>query len=471
MTDWPFARPPFSVQTEALRLAGGRQHYMFFMEQGLGKTAVAYAHYLRARQAGRVDMLAVICPNGLKGNWEDEAVILGADVQVTRWPWKKGTVPTDVVAMNYEALTAGSLGRGIEVGSGGAKLLELAKRHRMMLFCDESHRIKNPSSNVGKFMLGQLLKEACMRSGGTGTPYGNSPMDLYPQLRLGGALNGVNPYVFRNQFAQTGGFMNKQIVGVKPEKQEELQRLIASVGFRALKADWTDIPEKLYRQTQIELPAKLAQRYREMEADFVLMLDDQAVTANMVLSQMIKLQQISSGFVIDNDGEVHQLLPIKDLPKFQAAMDIIDANGPSKTLIFAYYRHTVEQLIDEIERKTGVRPAFIQGGMEDDEIRHQKAVFNDDAGPGQMVVQITAGKEGHTLLGGGTRRCTTEIFYETTYSYITRSQCEDRAHRFGQRDNLLICDLISSPIEGKAVAALQRHQDSATALLDRNNAT
>lgn len=465
MTDWPFARPPFSVQTEALDRSRGRTNYMFFMEQGLGKTAVAYAHYLRARAAGQVNMLAVLCPNGLKSNWEDEAALIGADVHVTKWPWK--APPQDVLVMNYEALTLGNVSKGgIIPGAGGTALLELAPNRRIMLFCDESHRIKNPASNVGRFMLGHLMKEVSMRSGGTGTPYGNSPMDLYPQLRLGGALNGVNPFVFRNQFAQTGGYMGKQIVGIKAEKADELRDLIATAGFRALKKDWTDIPEKLYRPIRVDLPPSLTKRYREMQQDFVLMLEDTAVTADMVLSQMIKLQQISSGFVIDNEGKVHQLVEITKLPKFQALMDVIDANGSSKTIIFAFYRHTVDQLINAIEDKTGVMPAYIHGGMEDDEIRHQKAIFNDDAGPGQMVAQITAAKEGHTLLGGETRRCYTEVFYETTYSYITRSQCEDRAHRFGQRDNLLICDLISSPIEAKAIDALNRHQDVATTLLD-----
>lgn len=462
---WRLKGAPFSVQVKARQLAEGRNKYLWLMEQGLGKTAVALDDYLEAREKGLVDGLAVVCPNSLKTNWQDEAASWGSGIDFTLWPFKGDPrkVVKEAVAINYEALTNAKS----DPKEGGQALLDLFANRRMYLVFDEVHRIKNPQSNVGKFVLGHLMKGATIRRGMTGTPYGNTIIDLYPILRLAGELEGKNPFQFRNRYAQMGGFMGKQVVGINPDHQEELFALVDGCGFRALKKEWTDIPDKLYRTQRIPMSDAVARAYKEMQEDFMLLLNDQAVTAPMIITQMMKLQQISSGFIRDEQGVDHHLVEHSALPKFKGLMDVLDGNGTtSKTLVFAHFSHTVKALMRCLTQELGTTPAYIIGGMKDQEIRDQKALFNQNGGPSVMVLQSQAGKEGHTLLGGEDIPCHTSVFYESTFDMIVRSQCEDRSHRFGQKSNVLIHDFVSSPIEAYVIKALQSKQDVATAVLD-----
>lgn len=475
MIPWLLHKPPFAVQTEALRRSEGRRGFLFLMEQGLGKTGVALNEFAYLHSIGKADLMIVVSPNSPRSNWQDEAKDMGFPYPVDLWPM---TDKPKVIVINYEALTLGNLGgKGVTVGKGGRFLLNLVQHNKAYLFFDECHRLKNPSSNVTKFVLAHLVKDAAYVRGGTGTPYGKSVMDLYPQLRMVGALNGVNPYSFRSKYAVLAGFQGKTVVGIKKESQQDLYDLIDEHSFRALKCEWTDIPDKLYKSTRVEMPPALMPYYKSMKQDFLVTLDDinggTEVGANAVITQMGKLQQISSGFIIDEDRACQDLVPVSDLPKYKAILDTLDANGTgSKTIVFVHHTHSLARLVAAFEKDTGHAPAVIKGGLSPEETREQKALFNRDGPPYVIVAQIQAAKEGHTLLGGPATPCYTEVFFETTYNMIDRSQCEDRPHRHGQKHNVLICDFPSSPIEVTAISAIQRKKDVATEILDaRRNKT
>lgn len=475
MSGWLLKGSPLSVQAEALRLSEGRKGYLYLMEQGLGKTGVILADFLRLKAEGKVDLLMVVCPNSLKSNWEDEALAWESGLAFTLWPFKPETIHLvkDAVVFNYESLSAGSVREGrksvIKPGRGGEAALRLMQTRRVYLALDESHRIKNPSSNLTKFVLGQLMKDAVVRRGGTGTPYGNSVVDLYPQLRLAGELQGVSHVLFKRRYAELGGFMGKKVVGIDESNKDGLFRLIDDNGFRALKSDWTDIPDKLYKSLRVEMTPKISAAYREMKSDFCLMLNDEdVVSAAMIVTQMQKLQQISSGFIRTEEGDRHVIEPLASTPKFKALADVLDANGAtSKTLVFAHFSFTIQALREALyDLMSGVPAAYIVGGMTAENIREQKASFNQDGGPTVMVIQSQAGKEGHTLLGGPNVPCHTSVFFENTYDMIVRKQCEDRNHRHGQRNPVQVIDLVSSPVEAAAVAALQEKSDLAQKILD-----
>src|SRR3990172_5584962 len=85
-TTWPLAVKPYAVQVKALEKSCGKRGYAFFMEMGLGKTAVVLAAYLSLRSAGLVDRMLVICPNSLKNTWMQEAIKMGAKVDMIVWP-------------------------------------------------------------------------------------------------------------------------------------------------------------------------------------------------------------------------------------------------------------------------------------------------------------------------------------------------------------------------------------------------
>jgi hypothetical protein len=263
-------------------------------------------------------------------------------------------------------------------------------------------------------------------------------------------------------------------------------REVETVSFRATKEVWAkSLPSKVYREPiVVPIPKELQEHYMTMKDEFIVMLESgEAVAAEMVATQYNKLQQISSGFILDGH-DVHRLVETEKLPKFSALVDILDANGAftedqttdgthcslnarSKTLVFAHFRETCGELIRALEGMLPGGITYIIGGMAPYEIKRQKELFNQFGGPQVMVLQVSAGREGHTLLGIEGNRCFTTCYYENNFNLGDRLQSEDRNHRWGQTSSVLYVDFISSPIERHVVHALQKKKDLVSFILDK----
>jgi len=466
---WHLKGNPFEVQRVALERAEERRGFNWFMEQGLGKTAVALNNFMELSKADVVSDLVVVCPNSLKSNWVDESKNWEADAEFRVWEdakrWdeskkrKSERFHGNAHVFNYEALLA----------AGGDAIEELLTTRRCMLVLDESQRIKNPNSTITRRVLGHYSKYAKIKRCLSGTPMTNTVVDFWPQLRFAGALNGSNPISFKKRYGiEVPGFKGKgKLVGVKNEG--ELQEIIAEYGFRAAKKEWADLPEKLYRDPiKTMIPSVLKEHYTTMLEEFAVMVsDDTVVTTEAVAGQYLKLQQISSGFIYDGSS-VHRLIPTPKLPKFRALMDVIEANGNnSKTLVFAHFKPSCQELIKVISEELDQPVAYIVGGMKTEELRQQKDSFNQAGGPRVMVLQLSAGKEGHTLLGDRDKDpCHTVCYYENNFNLGDRLQSEDRPHRYGQKNAVLYVDFSSSPIESHVIRAFQQKKELVDYLVD-----
>jgi SNF2 family DNA or RNA helicase len=300
----------------------------------------------------------------------------------------------------------------------------------------------------------------------TGKPITQGPHDLWGQMRAIGQLNGKNYYAFKTAFCRMGGFKMKQVIGAQNE--EILAGLISPHVFRATKTDWTDLPPKLYSQREYELPANMRRMYKQMEDDFVLWLENgDDVSVDAAITKYIKLAQISSGFIIREDGGVEDLVDPLTNPRVRLLKEIIEEEVVGKVVVAYHHRHTLS-ILREVLRK--YEPAIIQGGMREEEIRAEKDKFNDRPECRVMLAQIKASKYGHTLLGGPEpdNRCSTMIFFENTYSLDDRSQVEDRIHRHGQTSNcVLYIDMFGTSLDYKVNRALQRKESIFQSVFNR----
>jgi len=432
---WYLDQKPYEVQTKALEMADGHRGFAYFMEMGLGKTAVVLAEYTKLIIQDKVDTLIVICPNSLKKVWKKEVEKWGVDLPVVLWPKKLD--PKDrntILTINYEAVR----------GKGGDYLLSILKERRCYVALDESIHVKNPQSQRTKALI-DLCKRAIVVRALSGAPIVKSALDIWGQLRVLGHLSGYNPFAFRNHFCVMGGYMGKQIVGTRNE--EELSDLLDQHSFRAQKADWTDLPAQLYSNFHYELPPDQAAVYRGMLDEFVVQIHDEVITAPMAITQMMKLQQISSGFIIDEEGKTH--LPWKKNKKIDLLTEIVE-NTPGKVIIFCFYKQSIRNLLEQFPNAAVIR------GKGNEDIEDEKLRFNEgDADV--MVAQLTAGKYGHTLLGDQDNNpCHTAIFFENNYDLDTRIQAEARNHRHGQRHVVTYIDLIGPRLDQVIIDALQR---------------
>lgn len=463
---WMLNLPPLAVQAEARKQAlrkknaGPANAFLYWMEMGLGKTGTVLSEYMECREKSQADFLIVITLNSFKQGWVDEAAKFGLTIKLGVWPDCRKIPHTKLhgIMFNYEAI----------IGAGGDYIEQLIAERKVYLCFDECHKIKTHSSAVTKRSM-RLWKDAAVRRGLTGTPVGNNVMDLFPQLKLGGGLDGDNPFAFRNRYAKMGGYMKKQVMGVQEERLPDLHRLMDRHSFRATKADWLDLPEQTWHTPiRVEMPPKLRARYKQMQDEFAVELSEETnITADMVISQMLKLQQISSGFIYDNEKAVHHLERVSTMPKYEVVSDLMfSLEGQGKLLVFAHFRPTIERLRVYIKGKLGIEPAVFMGGMKPQDIAAQKAAFNSDEGPDILLAQTSVGSATHTLLGGSNKPCCTTLFFENDYNKIDRLQAESRNHRNGQRYPVTYYDIISSPAEAKPIKALQQKGDLIKAIVE-----
>lgn len=460
---WLLKRPPFAVQVEAMRRADDdcRDRYGFWMEQGLGKTGSDYNSYLRALHADKVDAHVVVAPNYLLSGWEDEAREWGIETPIVTWPDRvppKITCQPHTFIINHEAL----------LYNGGKYLEELLDERRYLLAIDESSAFKKYNGAWTKRMMA-LVQRAAMVRELTGTPMSHNVMDLWSQLRMIGALHGVNPFVFRNRFAVMGGYMGKVVTGIKNE--DELHRIINEVAFRALKSDWwDDMPEKLYPPPlRFEMSKRQSDAYRTMMDDFYVQVrDDDAIFADQVTHMQMKLQQIARGFVIDKEGDrIIELVEPKNNPAVKVTRQFIE-NASGKVLVFAFHEYSCRVLFEQL-RDMGC--VVLRGGLTKDEIASRKRRFNEDRAIKVCVGQTMVTMRGHTLLGTEDARCHTSMFYENIYALEPRKQLEDRNHRWGQDHAVLYQDISCSKQDDRIIAALQHRQEIVRAVVDAVRST
>ena len=446
-----------SVQKAALAASDGKFGFGFFMEMGLGKTLVSYHDFLREVQRGNVKRKVVVCPNSFKGGWRDEAVKWGLPVHI--YVYNSGNHGSNnhflgqsfnqppVLIVNYEAIRSEYTQAFIQAFIRG--------RPSWITF-DESIQLKTYNSLQTRAGI-ELAKRFSYRRILTGKPITQGPHDLWGQMRAIGQLDGRNYYSFKTAFCRMGGFKMKQVIGAQNE--EILGGLISPHVFRATKTDWTDLPPKLYSQREYELPSNMRQMYKQMENEFVLWLENgDDVSVDAAITKYIKLAQISSGFIIREDGGVEDLVEPMTNPRVRLLKEIIEREVTGKVVVAYHHRHTLSILNKVLGE---CNPAILQGGMTEEAIRVEKDKFNQLPECRVLLAQIKASKYGHTLLGGPEpeNRCSTMIFFENTYSLDDRSQVEDRIHRHGQTsDSCLYIDMFGTSLDYRVNRALQRKE-------------
>lgn len=441
-----FGNKPRAVQVEASKRAAGRPRYGQFLEQRLGKTPLTLNEFMTSEW----DIMPVIAPNSFKLDWALAPAEWGlSNISVGVWP--RDPLPHKaekaVYAMNYEAARS----------EGGKQLMKLLKDRSCLLTIDESSAIKNPQSDTARALINMSKYAKGVREL-NGTPMTQNVLDYYPQLRVLGELNGIEPLAFRNQFAIMGGYMGRQITGFRNE--DKLFEILDRCSFRALRKDW--LPghrEPMLVPVHLEMTNKQHDHYKEMMDDFFTIVNGLDVSAEIVLTQMDKLRQISSCLAMSY-GNVQWIEEPKHNPKIKAVLDIHGA-GSGKTIVVYYYKPSGEALFKSLTANK-LNPAVIKGGMAPEDIVRAKERFNQDPDCRALIGQQTAACMGHTLTGPADDRCDRMVFYENSFNLRDRLQMSDR--NYYDHANRGIYDLVTSPMDQIVVDTLSGKKDMADAV-------
>jgi len=311
-----------------------------------------------------------------------------------------------------------------------------------LVILDESHKIKAPGGAASRFCakLGTVAKNRiCL----TGTPMPHSPLDIYAQYRfLDPGIFGTNFGKFKERYAIMGGYQNYEIKGYK--NQTELNEKMFKIAFRVTK-DILELPEYVDIEREVTLGERAQALYKEMESNFYAEIEDGTIaTAANALTKLLRLQQITSGFLKNDDLTISQI----DNNKQNVLAEVID-DIPTNEAIVVFCRfqndlNIVKKIVEESKRK------FAELSGRKNELQKWQNGEADVIG-----VQIQTGGVGIDL----TRACYA-IYYSLGFSLGDYEQSRARVHRPGQERSVKYIHLVAkNTVDEKVYEALSERKD------------
>lgn len=464
----------------------GQEGQALFCDRGTGKTAIAISRICAEvenalkKSDERMLRVLVVCPKKARVNWQKEfakfstyaakATVIRGD-QVKRIRLLTHGVKTETNARFAACITS------YDTASSDIDILE--KISWDIVICDESHYFKSSKTKRWK-TLRRLRECSNMRLALTGTPIANTLMDIWTQLEfLGEGFSGFSSEKafrdfhirFEDGVAADHGI--KRIAGYEniPLFKERLARLSFSIDKEEA---GLNLPDKVRDVVEVQMTLKQRDIYKnlaeklahEVEEDIAKAKPGDKLVVNHILTKLLRLAQITSGFVkwdarYDETGEcisearIEQIDGIDANPKLCVIRDMLQENfeddSRSKAIIWACFREDVEALA-KMCASNGIGHRIVYGKVSENARLEAESAFNNDPSCKVFIGIPKAAGDALNLLGydpnkaddapGNDTYCNHEIYMSCNWSMIDRLQSEDRAHRRGTRMPVRITDVI-----------------------------
>jgi SNF2 family DNA or RNA helicase len=347
-----------------------------------------------------------------------------------------------ILVMNVEAFSTDK----------GKKFAEkFINSHDTLMAVDESTTIKTPTAQRTKNITA-VGKHAKYRRIMTGSPITKNPLDLYSQCEFldPWLLDFHSYYAFRNRYAEmkTMHVRGRSIQVVKEFRHlDELSDTVKNFSYRVLKEDCLDLPPKNFIKRHITLTPDQKKIYRQMKEQALAILNGKVTTTMTVLTQLMRLHQITCGYVTADDGSTQQV----ESNRITELMNILEETE-GKAIIWANYQLSVGEIIQQLTKRYGEKCYVHYYGLTPQEIRQSNIKrFQTDPECRFLIGTPQTGGYGITLT-----QANTVIYYSNGYDLEKRLQSEDRAHRIGQKKSVTYIDIIAEDtIDEKIVRALR----------------
>lgn len=443
-----------------------RRNGCVFTTGNSGKTKMLLDTMSNLYLRGEIDFALVIAPKGVYRNWTNKEIPdhFPDDVphRVIRWvssPNKKQQEEMRSIRKGFDGLTifvmnveAFSTIKGKAAGEWMAKHLG----PRGLIGIDESTTIKNHKAKRTKALI-KIAAGFKYKRIMTGSPITKEPMDIYAQAAfLGPRTLGYNSfYAFQARYAVTqkrtmGAHSFQQVVGYR--NLDELTQKIDTFSYRVLKEDCLDLPEKTFTARYVTLTKEQRQMYDQLRQEGFLMLEEgDMVSTPQIITLMLRLQQVVSGHLMSDDGE------LITFPSGRIdALKEVAAETTGKIVVFARFRHSIQQIQEALESEYGEGSVVTYFGDTSVEARELAVKnFQDPTVNPRFFVTNKTGAYGITLT-----EASTMVFYESDFSLEVRLQAQDRVHRIGQKNPVTYVDLIAEgTIDEKIVENLRNKID------------
>jgi SNF2 family DNA or RNA helicase len=468
--DYKFKTKPYAHQKSALKKSWHKDDFAYFMEMGTGKSKVLVDNIAMLYNKGAIDAALIIAPKGVYRNWYSQEIPnhLPSHIDHKTVLWTATTSKAKdkeyqqlfkidydlhILIMNVEAF---STKKGLEFAT---KFLNC---HKTLMAVDESTTIKTPTAKRTKAII-NLGKFAKYRRILTGSPVTKSPLDLYTQCAFlnDNLLGFMSYYSFRNRYAvmrqaNFGGRRVQLIAGY--QRLDELAKLLKPFSDRVLKENCLDLPEKTYIERQVELTDEQKKTYETMKSAALASLKGKMATAPHVLTQLMRLHQITCGHLKNDDETITE---IKN-NRIDALLELLEETE-GKAIIWANYVYDIKRIVKAISKKYGEDSIVQYYGAVPADVRQKNIEkFQDPKSPARFFVgNPQTGGYGITLTAANN-----VIYYSNGYDLEKRLQSEDRAHRIGQKKAVTYIDLITpKTVDEKIRKALRKKINIATEIM------
>lgn len=451
----PFKMPPMEHQKTALLLGRDLPAFAYLMDQGTGKTKTLLDDAAHNWRQGRIDAVLILTINSVKSNWviwdcdkdheDDKDAVdthMAPDIPYVKGVWISQTrreqdkywdkfvdaVSTEknklfVLAANIDALN---------VPRALSFFQSFCRMFKTMIVVDESTIIGTPGAKRTK-IAHKLRAECPVARIMSGTPIVKSPLKAYSQFKfLDEDILGFGSFfTFKNHYCTLGGFKNKQVMGFK--HLDELQEKIQSVSYRVLKEQCLDLPPKVYEKRRVSMTGAQLKAYKDMQQDLLTWHEKTGtVAAPIILTQLLRLQQITGGYlpkIDDMTEETLEVVPLvepKNNPKFNEVLQILEESGDQRVMIWTRFTKEIEDLYAFLTSQ-GYNMRTFYGALSDKEkIAVRKDFARDKSIKGVIGNQAAGG------LGIDEFKAASIVIYlSNSFDTEKRIQSEDRTHRIG----------------------------------------
>ena len=457
---YKFKTKPYKHQLTALKKSWNKENFAYFMEMGTGKTKVLIDNLAMLYDKGKVDGALIIAPKGVVKTWyeqelpahlpnhiENKTILWQANITKSQQEKLDSILENEmllhILVMNVEALST-------DKGVNFARKFLLS--HNTLMAIDESTTIKNPSAKRTKNII-LIGKYAKYRRIMTGSPITKNPLDLYSQCEFldPWLLDFTSYYAFRNRYAEmkTMHIRGRSIQVVSEFKNlSELSETIKTFSDRVLKEDCLDLPPKTFMKRYVTLTSDQKKIYEQMKKAAMAVLNGKVTTTMTVLTQLMRLHQITCGHFTADDGTSHAV----ESNRLNELMNVLDETE-GKAIIWANYQLSVGEIIQKIIKEYGEDSYVHYYGLTSQEERQDNIrKFQNDPKCRFLVGTPQTGGYGITLT-----QANTVIYYSNGYDLEKRLQSEDRAHRIVQYKKVTYIYIISEDtVDEKIVEALRK---------------
>ena len=394
-----FPFKPFPYQFDGIAFLFPRYSAVLADEMGLGKTMQAISTIRFLLCSGEASSVLLICPKPLVSNWHREFKLWAPEIPIAiiegnaerrEWQWRHPGSPVKIA--NYEILA-----RDREIVTESGLSFDLVA-------LDEAQRIKNRNSTTSQIVRAIPRRRSWAL---TGTPIENSPNDLV------GIFEFLSP-----------GFLNADMTPIalgKATKDYVLRRTKDKV--------LTDMPEKLYRDAELDLTAEQWATYDQAEESGVIQLEDmgQSLTVQHVFELVLRLKQICN-FDPATGASVK-------LERLVADMEEVAASG-RKAIVFSQWVNSIDKM----------RPALERFGTLEyhGRIPHKRREtvidqFKNDPSKHVILMSYGAGSVGLNL-----QFCRYVFLFDRWWNPAIEDQAINRAHRIGAAGSVTVTRMLAT---------------------------